>query len=86
MEDTSTRGFNQIEVQKRLLKALGLDGQYITEIQISLKAQQVAEITVTRILTKEELDNLSEQFETENLDFHPTGETTYNLISRDRGT
>ena len=64
----------------RLIDALRLHGP-VTDTTIRLPAQELATITITRHLTEEEVDALSEWYVTEGIE-RVTGTTTYNLVQR----
>jgi hypothetical protein len=55
-----------------------------TDLTISIPAGGPAEMTITRLLSEEELDALSDWYVTEGLDRFPTCETTYTLEPRER--
>lgn len=65
----------------RLAQLLGIPG-HATDATIRLPAKQPATITITRHLTEEEVDALSEWYVTEGIERCPTGTTTYNLEQR----
>jgi hypothetical protein len=65
----------------RLAQLLGIPG-HATDATIRLPAKQPATITITRHLTEEEVDALSEWYVTEGIQKCPTGTTTYNLEQR----
>jgi hypothetical protein len=66
----------------RLAKALNLPGN-VTDVTIRLPATGLAEMTIKRILTAEEIDALSEWYVTENVEAIQLGETTYTLQRRE---
>ena len=51
------------DFNKRLVKALGLDGQLVTGITIRAEANRPAELTITRLVQQEEADGLIEAIE-----------------------
>jgi len=53
-----------------------------TEVQIRFSADQLAQITLTRLLTAAEIDEIGMWYVVEGIDLHPVGETTYNLEPR----
>jgi hypothetical protein len=67
----------------RFVRMLDLPG-HITDITIRLPAGEVPRMTITRMLSNEELDALSDWYVTEGLNRFPTGETTYTLEPRER--
>ena len=67
----------------RLIKALDLY-RHITDVTIRLPAGEVPRMTITKLLSNEELDALSDWYVTEGLNRFPTGETTYALEPRER--
>jgi hypothetical protein len=66
---------------QRLAQALNLPGN-VTDVTIRLPATGLAEMTIKRILTAEEIDALSEWYVTENIEAFQLGETTYTLQKR----
>lgn len=73
--------FGSSAAMNRLLKALNIPPM-TTGVTIDFPAQQLATVTITKLLTEEELEGLSEFFETENLESVPTGTTTYSLVPK----
>lgn len=74
--------FNSINpAMTRLLQALGV-GSDCTDLALSFRAGELSQMTVTRFLTVEEVEALSDYFETEDLQAMPTGTTTYSLIPK----
>ena len=67
---------------QRLAQALNLPGN-VTDVTIRLPATGLAEMTIKRILTAEEIDALSEWYVTENIEAFQLGETTYTLQKRE---
>lgn len=73
--------FGSSAAMNRLLKALNAPPM-TTGITIEFSAQELATVTITKLLTAEEIEELSEFFETENLEAEPTGTTTYSLVPK----
>jgi hypothetical protein len=71
-----------LSVLHRLAKALNLPSN-VTDLTIRLPAAGLAEMTIERILTAEEIDALSEWYVTENIEAFQLGETTYTLERRE---
>jgi len=67
----------------RLIKLLDLP-RNITDITIFMPAGEVSRMTITRLLSNEELDALSDWYVTEGIDRIQRGETTYTLQPRER--
>jgi hypothetical protein len=67
---------------QRLAQALNLPSN-VTDVTIRLPAAGLAEMTIERILTAEEIDALSEWYVTENIEAFQLGETTYTLQKRE---
>jgi hypothetical protein len=67
---------------QRLAQALNLPSN-VTDVTIRLLAGGLAEMTIERILTAEEIDALSEWYVTENIEAIQLGETTYTLERRE---
>lgn len=67
--------------QARLVQRLQLPDT-TTDVVINLKADQLAKITITRLLTPAEIDEISTWYVVEKLDRVPSGETTYSLEAR----
>jgi hypothetical protein len=55
-----------------------------TDLTISIPAGGLAEMTIRRLLSEEELDALAEWYVTEGIDRFQHGETTYTLVPRER--
>ncbi len=66
---------------ERLINALGLHGR-VADATIRLPAGEFATMTITKLLTTEEVEALSEWCITEGIELCPTGTTTYNLEPR----
>jgi hypothetical protein len=67
----------------RFVKLLDLP-RNIADITIYMPAGEVPRMKITRLLSNEELDALSDWYVTEGLDHFAIGETTYNLKRRER--
>ena len=68
---------------ERFINLLGLP-RNISDITIHMPAGEVPQMTITRLLSNEDLDALSDWYITEGLDRCATGITTYNLKRRER--
>lgn len=68
---------------QRLSAALQLPPM-TTDLTISIPAGGLAEMTIRRLLSNEELDALAEWYITEGIDRIQHGETTYTLEPRER--
>ena len=66
----------------RLARRLQLP-ELTTDVQISLTADAPASITITRLLTEHEIDEISTWYVVEGLELIPSGTTTYNLEARE---
>ena len=55
-----------------------------TDVTISIPAGGLAEMTIRRLLSDEELDALSDWYVTEGIDRIQHGETIYTLVPRER--
>jgi len=73
--------FNLSALQ-RLSAALQLPPM-TTDLTISFPAGGLAEMTIRRLLSEEELDALAEWYVTEGIDRFQHGETTYTLVPRE---
>ena len=71
-----------VDALRRLASALGLSLN-TTDLTISIPADGLAQMTVTRILDQEEIDALSQWFITEGVEAIQTGTTTYSLKPRE---
>jgi len=60
---TNLRAYHP-DFNKRLVKALGLDGQLVTGITIKAEANSPVEVTITMLVQQEEVDGLIEAIET----------------------
>ena len=73
--------YNGDPAMARLAQLLGIPG-HATDVTIRFPAGDLATITITRHLTTQEVDALSEWYVTEGIERCPTGTTTYNLVQR----
>lgn len=78
---TPTRSIRQAVAL--LVQRLQLPEQ-TTDVVIQLQADMAPRITITRLLTPEELEQLSAWYVVEGLERIPSGETTYDLEPRSR--
>lgn len=69
----------------RLLEALDLPPHTIS-LSLEFRPGQLAQMTVRRVLTTEEIEALAEWYETEGLTTLQTGETTYSLVNKEPST
>jgi hypothetical protein len=53
-----------------------------TEASLYLSAQEIPTLTVTRLLTEKEINDLADAYVTEGIEAFPTGTTTYSLVPR----
>lgn len=65
----------------RLLKTMNMP-PLVTNLAIRIDAGHPVSIEVTRFLTEEEIDAISEWYETEGIDCIPVGTTEYNLTRK----
>ena len=77
------RPFTPVAALARLSAALQLPPM-TTDLTIRLSAHDMPEMTITRLLSEDEIDALADWYVTEGLDRFPTGETTYTLEPRER--
>lgn len=66
----------------RLCRALRLPWG-VTDLMISLPAGGLAKLTITKVLTADEVEAIAEWYETEGLDRFPQGQTTYLLARKE---
>lgn len=69
----------------RLLEALDLPPHTIS-LSLEFRSGQLAQMTVRRVLTTEEIEALAEWYETEGLTTLQTGKTTYSMVKRETST
>ena len=69
----------------RFIRMLDLP-RHVTDITIRMPAGEVPKMTITKLLSNEELDALTDWYVTEGLNRFPTGETTYTLEPREHPT
>jgi hypothetical protein len=65
----------------RLVQRLQLP-EHVTDLQINFSAEAAPTMTVTRLLTPQEVDELSTWYVVERLEGQPRGEMTYDLVPR----
>ena len=71
--------YNGNPAMARLAQLLGIPG-HATDVTIQFPANDLATMTVTKLLTQEEFDALSQWYVTEGIERCVTGTTTYNLV------
>jgi hypothetical protein len=76
------RPFTPVAALARLSAALQLPPM-TTDVAIRLSAHDLPEMTITRLLSEEELDALAEWYVTEGIERFQHGETTYTLEPRE---
>jgi hypothetical protein len=72
--------YNGDPAMARLAQLLGIPG-HATDVTIRFPAGDLATMTVTKLLTTQEVDALSEWYVTEGIE-RVAGTTTYNLVQR----
>lgn len=79
MPDALMSGSN---ASAKLVRALKLPWG-VTDLTINLPADGLAKLTITKVLTADEIEAIAEWYETENLECFPQGEMTYLLARKE---